>query len=102
MTRPHGTTMFWVVWGLVIVLAIVHQDVWFWNDRTLVFGFLPVGLAYHALFSLACGVVWALAVRFAWPDHIEEWADEFESGATAAPAAPGPSGAAGDDGEVTP
>jgi hypothetical protein len=30
-----------------IVLGLAHQDLWFWRDSTLVFGFLPVGLAYH-------------------------------------------------------
>ena len=55
-----------VVWGLVIALAILHYDFWYWDDRTLVLGFLPVGLAFHALFSLACGLTWAAATRFAW------------------------------------
>ncbi len=60
---------------LVIALAVVHQDFWLWHDATLVFGFLPVGLAYHMLFSVLCGVVWALAVVFAWPTAIERMAE---------------------------
>ncbi len=71
-----GLGMTRVVWGLVLLLAVVHYDFWYWDDRSLVFGFLPIGLAYHALFSVACGVVWALAVRFAWPAELEAWADE--------------------------
>jgi len=67
-----------VVWMLVVLLFVLHQDFWFWDDRTPVFGFLPIGLFYHAMFSLAAAGVWALAVKFAWPDHIEAWADEFE------------------------
>ena len=43
------------------------------------FGFLPIGLAYHALFSLAAGLVWYLAVRFAWPAELEAWADQGDS-----------------------
>jgi hypothetical protein len=39
--------MFVVVWLLVGLLAIVHP----------------------------CALVWALAVKFAWPDHLETWAD---------------------------
>ena len=65
-----------VVWIAVVVLGIVHQDFWWWADKRLVFGFLPVGLAYHALFSVAAAVVWAGAVRWAWPSHIEQWADQ--------------------------
>ena len=72
----NGRGMRRVVWGLVIFLAVVHYDFWYWDDRALVFGLLPIGLAYHALFSVACGVVWALAVRFAWPAELEAWADE--------------------------
>jgi len=73
-----------LVWALVALLAIVHWDFWYWDDRTLVFGFLPIGLAYQALFSLACGLTWWLAVRFAWPGELEEWAaagDEAPGGA---------------------
>lgn len=58
------------------VLALLHQDCWWWDSRTLVFGFLPIGLAYHAGFSLAAAALWALACRWAWPDAIEAWAEE--------------------------
>ncbi|MHC4910473.1 MAG: DUF3311 domain-containing protein [Planctomycetota bacterium] len=60
----------------IIALAILHQDLWLWENRTLVFGFLPIGLAYHAGFSIAAATLWLLTVKFAWPAHIEEWADE--------------------------
>ncbi len=65
-----------LIWVAVVLLFALHQDVWFWNDRTLLFGFMPVGLAYHAAYSLVASVLWALAVRFAWPDRIEQWASE--------------------------
>lgn len=61
--------------GLVILLAILHQDFWFWDDTTLVFGFLPVGLAYHAAYSLAAAMVWFLFVRFRWPEELEAYAE---------------------------
>ncbi len=64
------------VWGLVLALAVLHYDFWYWDDRTLVFGFMPIGLAYHAGFSLVAGLAWFLAVRFAWPSELEAWADE--------------------------
>ncbi len=78
MSAPRRTAAFWIVWGVVILLGILHQDLWFWDDTTLVLGFLPVGLFYHAMFSLACGVTWAMAVKFCWPKHVEQWADQFE------------------------
>jgi hypothetical protein len=64
-----------LVWILACVLLIIHQDFWFRDDRSLVFGFMPIGLAYHAMFSIAAACVWTLAVKYAWPSHIE-WADD--------------------------
>ncbi len=62
---------------LLLLLAIaavylLHQDVWFWRTaRPLVFGFLPIGLAYHAAYCLlATGLMWVLT-RTAWPDHLD-------------------------------
>jgi len=56
----------------VVVLYVLHQD--FWNWRTaypLVFGFMPIGLFYHGVFSVAAsGLMWLL-VKFAWPAHLE-------------------------------
>jgi len=63
-----------LVFILAIALFILHQDWWLWADGELVLGFVPIGLAYHALFSILAGVVWALAVKFAWPSDIEAWA----------------------------
>ena len=63
------------VWIAATVLFVLHQDFWWWDSRALVFGFLPVGLAYHAVYSIAAACLWAMAVRFAWPAHIEQWAD---------------------------
>ncbi|QNN21653.1 DUF3311 domain-containing protein [Planctomycetales bacterium ZRK34] len=68
-----------IVWLLVIALFVLHQDFWFWDNRTLVFGFLPIGLFYHAMFSFAAAGVWLLAVKFAWPDEIEQWADQTDA-----------------------
>ena len=61
--------MKWLVWGLVVFLLIVHQDNWFWDDRTLVFGFMPIGLLYHAGISVAAAGTWFLATKLAWPVH---------------------------------
>jgi hypothetical protein len=70
-----------LAWGLVVVVAILHYDFWNWGDHHLVFGFMPLGLAYHAGISLAAGLAWTLVVLCAWPDEVEEWASGAEPGA---------------------
>src|ERR671922_2002766 len=66
MMRPF------VVGAAVVALYVLHQDVWFWHTaRPLTFGFLPVGLAYHALYCLAAAaLMWALTT-FMWPVHLQ-------------------------------
>jgi hypothetical protein len=71
--RRHGRLWIWA--GFVVLFAI-HHDFWWWGDRSLVLGFMPIGLAYHAAFSIAAGVLWALACRHAWPEHLEAWAEK--------------------------
>ena len=68
-----------IAWGLIVVLGIVHYDFWYWDDPSLVFGFMPVGLFFHVLISVLAGLCWALVVRWAWPDSLEEWASEGDS-----------------------
>ncbi len=63
--------MKYVVWGLIVALLIVHQDNWLWESDTLLYGFMPVALAYHAGISLAAGITWFLAIKFCWPDNLE-------------------------------
>jgi hypothetical protein len=60
---------------LLLILAVyaAHQDIWNWSKSDpLVFGFLPIGLAYHAAYSILASVMMAVLVAFAWPKHLEE------------------------------
>jgi hypothetical protein len=57
----------------VIALYVLHQDVWNWRTaRPFVFGAIPIGLFYHACFSVAASLLMWLLVKFAWPTHLEE------------------------------
>jgi len=57
---------------LVALMFVLHQDLWFWRTaRPLVFGVLPIGLAYHTGFALAASVLMWLLVKYAWPSHLE-------------------------------
>ena len=66
------------MWLSAAALFVLHQDFWWWDNRTLVFGFLPVSLLYHAVFSIVAGLIWALASKYAWPADIEAWASETD------------------------
>jgi hypothetical protein len=60
-----------VAWLVVFAVYALHQDVWFWRDaRPLVFGFLPIGLFYHAAYTLAISLMLAWLVRRYWPSHL--------------------------------
>ena len=61
----------WV--AAIAALYLLHQDVWFWRQaRPLILGFLPIGLAYHAVYCVAvAALMWALT-RFAWPSHLDD------------------------------
>jgi hypothetical protein len=52
---------------LVLTLLVLHQDNWFWSDGTLILGFMPVGLLWHACISIAAASTWFLATKIAWP-----------------------------------
>lgn len=71
------------IWIIFIAMFVLHQDFWNWDNTGLVFGFMPVGLAYHATFSIAAALLWTAAVNFAWPSEIEAWADESQEPADA-------------------
>jgi hypothetical protein len=61
---------------LIALLVVLHQDVWFWTTtRPLVFGFMPIGLFYHAAFTAACAALMWLLVTLHWPGHLESHAD---------------------------
>lgn len=61
-----------LIWLLVAALLIAHQDFWYWNDEKIVYGFMPIGLFYHACLSVAAGVFWLFVCTFAWPKDLEE------------------------------
>ena len=64
----------------VIVLYVLHQDVWFWRTaRPLVFGFVPIGLFYQACFCVAASLLMWLLVTFAWPSQLEHEIEQQRS-----------------------
>ena len=57
----------------VVVVYVLHQDFWFWRTaRPLIFGFVPIGLFYHACFAVLASLLLWLLVKHAWPSHLEQ------------------------------
>ena len=77
---------------IVGALYVLHQDFWFWRTAyPLVLGFLPIGLFYHACYTVVTALVMWLLVKQAWPSHLED--DETDPGS--------PSGTSSATAEVT-
>ena len=71
---------------LIVVLCVLHHDTWWWDSPArlepgaemagdhagLVFGFMPIGLAWHTFISCAAGFTWWLAVKFCWPAMLDD------------------------------
>ena len=64
--------MKWVATSWIVVLVVLHKDSWFWTDKTLVFGFLPIGLAYHAGYTILAAITMWAFTRLIWPKQLEE------------------------------
>ena len=62
---------------MATALYALHQDFWFWREaRPLVFGFMPIGLFYHAAYTLAVSALMGMLVSRHWPAHLEHAASE--------------------------
>ena len=58
---------------LVTALYVLHQDIWFWRSVSpMLFGFIPIGLSYHAFFTVAVSALMWILVKYAWPSHLEQ------------------------------
>jgi hypothetical protein len=70
--RPSNTSKL-LLFLATAALVVLHQDWWNWDKvDPLVFGFLPIGLAYHAAYAIACAVLMWCFVQFLWPRQLEE------------------------------
>jgi hypothetical protein len=61
----------------LVLLAVVHQDYWWWDSRQTLFGFLPIGLAWHVAISILAGFGWYLATRYCWPEDLRSSEEEL-------------------------
>ena len=59
-----------VLYVTLIVLYLLHNDLFLWNDECIVAG-LPSGLLYHIVFCIAASVLMFALVQFAWPKDLD-------------------------------
>ena len=73
-----------IIFIVFVLLLLLHQDSWNWDNANLILGFMPVGLFYHACYSLVAALFWGIVMKVAWPTELEEWAeggaDQSEAG----------------------
>ena len=58
------------LYAALVLLFLLRNDLWWWDDPTIVAG-MPIGLTYHAAY---CGLVagaFGLLVRYAWPANLD-------------------------------
>jgi len=59
-----------------LAVYLLHQDFWFWNTaRPLVFGFVPIGLFYHAAYCVLASLLLWLLVKNIWTAELEREAE---------------------------
>lgn len=62
-----------ILFLLIALVYAAHQDLWNWREADpMLFGFLPAGLAYHAIYSIGAAILMAVLVKFAWPKNLEK------------------------------
>lgn len=55
---------------VLLVLYLLHNDLWYWTDARLVLG-IPIGLFYHIAFCVAASLMMTAFVKLGWPSHLE-------------------------------
>ncbi|MDA0837331.1 MAG: DUF3311 domain-containing protein [Planctomycetota bacterium] len=71
--------MKWIILILILGISVLHHDVWWWTSKERVFGFIPIGLAWHAFISIAASMIWVIAVFTCWPDELDKRFDQLDA-----------------------
>jgi len=58
------------VYLALVVLYLLHNDLWYWNDSRVIGGF-PIGLLYHVGYCFVTALLLMLLVKYAWPEQFE-------------------------------
>ncbi len=58
--------------GMILALAVLHHDFWWWDDASLVLGWIPIGLAWHVFYAILASATWAVIVTCTGPTDAPE------------------------------
>ena len=61
----------WLLYVTLVVLFLLHNDFWLWDNPKMVIGF-PIGLLYHIGFCIAAAILMMLIINHAWPSHLQD------------------------------
>ena len=61
------TTLSRILYVLLVVLFILHNDYWFWQTPQMVLG-LPIGILYHILYCIVASLLMFSLVKYTWRD----------------------------------
>ena len=56
----------------IFVLFVLHFDFWFADSTDLALGFIPAGLFYQMIFTVAAAITWYIAGKYFWPDYLKK------------------------------
>ncbi len=57
------TTLKGILYGLLVLLFILHNDFWLWDNHQILLG-LPIGLLYHILFCIVASILMFFLVKY--------------------------------------
>ena len=60
-----------LLWFALILLFVLHQDSWNWNNGRIIAG-LPAGLLYHVVYCFAAAILMAALVAYSWPTELKD------------------------------
>ena len=69
--KMNKTFSRWILYIGLVVLFLLHNDFWLWDNPEQVLG-LPIGLLYHIGFCVAAAILMALVVSYAWPRYLRD------------------------------
>ena len=64
------TVIRWSLRLAIIVLYLLHNDFWLWDQPTLMLE-IPVGLLYHIGFCIVTSILMMMLVKYSWPHHLD-------------------------------